>query len=1051
MQDSDKEMRLQQRIRELEHELDISKIKYSILADCTNCGLWEYDIETKCLNQTKKLQGRWEPDNMVIPNYRETVLGWGLIHPEDIGVFEAYCDSMDNGESDFTYDVRAITDDSTFTWLRYTGFTYEEEDSGRKRVVGKTLDVTKEKQTFEDLERKANLDSLTKLNNKVHTKVLIEELLEKHKNDAVQHGFYLIDLDDFKSVNDTFGHLCGDNLLVRFSNTLVSNFNSDAVIGRIGGDEFLVFVPNIKSPIEAKRIAQRIVAQTNGITMDSKRMVTVSVGYSIYPKDAQTYDALFRSADLALYQAKREGKNVFRNYDKNQNYELQKISRKRSEVDKEIISKNMENIETGLFDYSFETISTADDIETAIYDIITEIGIHYDLSFVSIVEYSLQSKQASVFKLWTKRPLTDIRNSLETWFTLNWRKIQERFCGLKFYESNGEDNLTDSEQLFSVHQQNRLKNKSYSQFPILDGEELLGVITFVRSDQDAWVPSQIATLSCITKMISSYLLKLKDKKELEDEVLYSSYAMDSQKLTYYVIDSETYELQYVSRYATELFPMIARGKKCYEAVMNQKKPCVNCPLSGLTPGAKQFATELYSEAFDTWFTTSVSRIDREDKKQYLLCWTDVTAFLERVRSKDQLTGTLSYDKFYGEAIKKLSQHDKSYALLYFGIRDFARINDEFGFEIGDMVIKLLANRFMDALSNKELICRIKGDDFIIMVEDKNLEYLKERTYHMCRTTEIFLRTIYPSMNMYCICGMYQITCEDYSISAILDKANKARKKAYQMFSGDHTFFIYTKEYERQEREELELERDIIEALKTEQFQVYIQPKVFLGTRKIGGGEALVRWVKPDGTVVSPGRFIPLAEKNGMVIEIDNEVYNILFSQMRKWLDEGREVPVISINVSRVHLLDDEFPESFRTLVDSYRIPHELVEVEITESVFFDKVDRMIAMISKIRDMGFIISMDDFGTGYSTLNIMSNLPLDVIKVDGKFFMNTPLDEKNKTIISAIVNLTKSLDFSIVCEGIETAEQVNYITNEKCDYAQGYYFYKPMPMTEFEKLI
>ena len=151
------------------------------------------------------------------------------------------------------------------------------------------------------------------------------------------------------------------------------------------------------------------------------------------------------------------------------------------------------------------------------------------------------------------------------------------------------------------------------------------------------------------------------------------------------------------------------------------------------------------------------------------------------------------------------------------------------------------------------------------------------------------------------------------------------------------------------------------------------------------------------------------------------------------------------------MLDDEFPMFFESLVDSYGIPHNLIEVEITESVFFDKVDRMISMISKIRDMGFLISMDDFGTGYSTLNIMSNLPLDIIKIDGKFFMNTPLDDRNRTIISAIVNLTKSLDFSIVCEGIETSEQVNYITNENCDFAQGYYFYKPMPMSEFSKLI
>lgn len=1054
MYDSGEEMRLRQRVRELEHELDINKIKYSILADCTDCGLWEYDIETKCLNQSKKLHGIWENENLVIPNYRDTVLGWEIIHPEDIKIFEAYCDSMDKGESNFQYDLRAVTDNTAFSWLRYTGTTYFGEDGKPKRVVGKTLDVTKEKQELEDLERKANLDSLTKLNNKVHTRTLIENILYKSNNERVQHAFFLIDLDNFKEVNDTWGHLCGDNLLVRFANTLISSFTSADIIGRVGGDEFLVFVPNIKSYAEAKRIAQRIVSRGSNIYLENKRIITVSVGMSVFPKDAQSYDALFRSADLALYQAKRKGKNGFCAYDKNRKYEVRKDNEHKKEENNEIIYKNMENIETKLFDYSFETISTADNIEEAIQDIMMEIGIYYDLTQISIVKYTSMNKQAQVFKIWTKQQNVDeITKEMENYYTVNWNSVAERFYSLNFFVYNSgqkKDNALDCVDLFEAA---GVDIKSFVQFPILDGEELLGVITYEQGNQEnSWVPSQISTLSCISKMISSYIMKLKEKAELEDELLYSGYAMDSQKLSYYVIDADTYEVQYVSRYASELFPNIELGRKCHEMVMNQKRPCANCPIAGLNKNINHFATELYSEEFNTWFTTSVSVIQREDKaKQYLLCWTDVTAFLERVRSTDQLTGTLSYDKFYAEAIKKISRKDRKYAILYFGIKDFARINDEFGFEIGDMVIKLLANRFIDVLSDQELICRIKGDDFIILVEDKNLYHMKERTYHMCRTAEIFLHTIYPTMSMNCICGMYEITDEDYSISAILDKANKARKKAYQMYSGDHSFFIYTKEYEKQETEELQLERDIIEALKTEQFQVYIQPKVELKTKKIGGGEALVRWLKPDGTVVSPGKFIPLAEKNGMVIEIDNEVYNVLFRQMRKWLDDGVEVPIISLNVSRLHLLDDDFPEYFVTLVDSYGIPHNLIEVEITESVFFDKVDRMIAMISKIRSMGFIISMDDFGTGYSTLNIMSNLPLDIIKIDGKFFMNTPLDEKNKTIISAIVQLTKSLDFSIVCEGIETLEQVDYITNERCDFAQGFYFYKPMPMDEFGTLL
>lgn len=1053
MQDSEERLRLMQCIQELEHELDITKIKYSILADSTDCGLWEYDIETKCLNQSKKLHGIWENENLLIPNYRDTVLGWGIVHPEDIKIFEAYCDSMDNGESGFQYDLRAVTDYQTFNWLRYTGNTYFDENGKPKRVVGKTLDVTKEKQELEILARKANIDGLTKLYNKAHTRTLIEKVLEDTSGERVQHAFFLIDLDNFKEVNDTWGHMCGDNLLIRFSNMILALFSSADIVGRVGGDEFLVFVPNIKCYAEAQRIAQKIVSRGSCIFMENKRLVTVSVGFSVFPKDAQSYDALFRSADLALYQAKSKGRNQFCAYDKNLKYEITQHELKDHENTNEIINKNMDNIDTNLFDYSFETITTADDVGVAIQNIMMEIGIYYSLYRISIIEYSAHKKEASLFKLWTrKQGCHHTKMELEEYYTKNWNLIEERFYSLKMYIHNISQDAGESDfiQMYSTDEKITTK---FVQFPILDGEELLGVITYELGDsENDWRQSQISTLSCISKMVSSYIKKLRTKEELQDELLYNQKALDSNKLTYYVIDPETYEVRYVSHYAYELFPSIAVGKKCHEAVMNQKKPCANCPIAGLADGMEQFATEFYSEKFNTWLTTSVSIVERENsRKEYLLCWSDVTAFLERVRSTDQLTGTLSYDKFYAEAIKNISQSDRCYAILYFGIKDFARINDEFGFEIGDMVIKLLANRFKDTLSKYELICRIKGDDFIIMVEEQNLDQMTERTYHMCKTAEIFLRTIYPTMNMYGICGIYEITEDDYSISAILDKANKARKKAYQLFSGDHTFFVYTKEYEKQEMEELQLERDIIEALKTEQFQVYIQPKVALNTRKIGGAEALVRWIKPDGTMVSPGKFIPLSEKNGMVVEIDNEVYNILFAQMRKWLDEGKTLPTISINVSRVHLLDDEFPDYFETLVDSYGIPHNLVEVEITESVFFDKVDRMIAMMSKIRSKGFVISMDDFGTGYSTLNIMSSMPLDIIKIDGKFFMNTPLDKKNRTIISAIVQLTKRLDFTIVCEGIETQEQVDYITNENCDYAQGYYFYKPMPMSEFEKLL
>jgi EAL domain-containing protein (putative c-di-GMP-specific phosphodiesterase class I) len=166
---------------------------------------------------------------------------------------------------------------------------------------------------------------------------------------------------------------------------------------------------------------------------------------------------------------------------------------------------------------------------------------------------------------------------------------------------------------------------------------------------------------------------------------------------------------------------------------------------------------------------------------------------------------------------------------------------------------------------------------------------------------------------------------------------------------------------------------------------------------------------------------------------------------------GKNVPLISMNVSRLHLFDEEFPGFLEGLTEKHGVPRELVEIEITESVFFDNTERLIKMISWFQRSGFVISMDDFGTGYSTLSLMKSLPIDILKIDGSFFMKSKLDDKNKAIISSIIHLSKKLNLKIVSEGIETPEQVEFLRSEECDYAQGYHYYKPMPAEEFEKLI
>ena len=189
----------------------------------------------------------------------------------------------------------------------------------------------------------------------------------------------------------------------------------------------------------------------------------------------------------------------------------------------------------------------------------------------------------------------------------------------------------------------------------------------------------------------------------------------------------------------------------------------------------------------------------------------------------------------------------------------------------------------------------------------------------------------------------------------------------------------------------------------------------------------------------------------MIVEIDKFVYEETFKLMRKWMDEGKKVPLISVNLSRLHLLNDGLPEYIKQLSDKYGLRPEEIELEITESVFFEDTERLVGIIKNMKDMGYVISMDDFGAGFSTLSLMKSLPVDVIKLDGGFFLKNELDYKNKAVISAIMRLAENLGFETVSEGIETEEQVDFVREQGGKCVQGFYFYRPMPAEEFSKLI
>ena len=238
------------------------------------------------------------------------------------------------------------------------------------------------------------------------------------------------------------------------------------------------------------------------------------------------------------------------------------------------------------------------------------------------------------------------------------------------------------------------------------------------------------------------------------------------------------------------------------------------------------------------------------------------------------------------------------------------------------------------------------------------------------------------------------------------------------------------------------------AIDNEEFVVYYQPKYDPSDNSLKGAEALVRWNSPDLGFISPGKFIPIFEENGFITELDHYMIRHVARDQRKWLNSGYNCVPVSVNVSRAHFIEDDLADQIRDLVRGENCPTNLIEIELTESAFFDDKKALLTTIGKLKEYGFSVSMDDFGSGYSSLNSLKDLPLDVLKLDAGFFRGISDDDRGERVVSAAIQLAKDLSMKVVAEGVEEKKQVEFLKNEKCDMIQGFYFARPMPGEDYE---
>ena len=413
---------------------------------------------------------------------------------------------------------------------------------------------------------------------------------------------------------------------------------------------------------------------------------------------------------------------------------------------------------------------------------------------------------------------------------------------------------------------------------------------------------------------------------------------------------------------------------------------------------------------------------------------------------DDLTGLYTLQAFNHYAKLIIDRNpDKDFSIIIFDVELFKLINEMHGEEKGDEVLRQVAVVLRDYASALDIFGRFGAARFLILKETRP----KDETDRWIEEMFASMRKASGIKGISFRAGIYDIQDRSLPMATVCDHAIAALNSVGYDFEVRHAH--YDIEHEEQEQRIAKLEGDMREAIEKEQFLVYYQPKHDAGTGQLIGAEALIRWMHPEFGFLPPNEFIPLFERNGFISYADGYVWRRSCKNLRKWIDEGLRAVPISVNASKCDFDYPNYLEIISKSVNHYSLNPALLHIEVTETLFSDhRLPEIIRILTDCRKAGYRIELDDFGSGYSSLNALTELPLDVIKLDMSFIMNIE-DEKKMRVLESCINLAKSLDLRTVCEGVEKEDQVNILKDLGCDRIQGYFYSKPMPEEEFRQYL
>ena len=909
--------------------------RLEVVAELSADSLFEYNIATDCMryyNQKEVLLDSMK-NRPIVENYTARILDGSILdelfHQKDRQKLMQLCEDFRSGKPEIYAEVRKQYEQGKYTWVLVEARTVTDEEGNPSYVIGRISNIDEKMKQEQELRHQRERDSLTGVYNKQTAERKIREKLERRG--ALEYTLVLADVDEFAEMNDKMGQLFGNGILCNFSNTLVELF-PEGIIGRLGGDSFVVYLEGIPTEEVQERIA-KVNRRLSRIHAGKNDELKISVSFGIVEggsDDQISLEELEKKADVVMNYVKQNSKGTAAIYNKSMENAYGIREERKKDMPERDSGEMVIRTEGDLMLFAHELFDNIKDIRGALRllaDVVTRFYHFRDLIYI----HKWSDKRHEMMFHWGENN-TDQFYYQEVYVDKepDWKKL--------LYTDASQEPVVLLEEDFYGTNLNRAK--SMLSIAIHDTDIIGYCVAVDRKERRTW-ERELPSLTRLADFVVKRYLEQMEKQRKEEEAEYKS-------------------------------------------------------------------------------------------------------------KFDRLTGMMNLTYFTTACDQYVKEHpDTKFALLYTDFTNFKYFNETYGYNEGDKILKEYAEFLRD--KSGILHSRISADSFVSLYEVEDLEELKQafvtRGEQFC---EVAHRN-YPQCKLGIAGGIEQIDRDLESITWNIDNANMARKSVRK--DGTVQVAIYAPEFRKEQQRQLEIVSSMEDALQNREFRVYLQPKIDMYTDKIIGAEALVRWFRSDGTMVSPGAFIPIFEENGFITRLDFEMMRQVLDMLQRRIDQGKQIVKVSVNFSRRHQENKNYLNQLDELMRQYQVPADFLEIEITESVFMQDLAPLVESICQLKKRGFSVSIDDFGAGYSSLNVLSKVRADIVKLDRQFLLDVEMEKDNFTFefLQLLINMIKQLGFKVLAEGVETEEQVELLKNAGCRFAQGFYYARPMPVDDFLKFL